>query len=75
MGFYLFLWFLCILTFQLYDDLYLYVDGNLYKTVMALVGFSASAVQALMYQNGDYMGSLNKKASGAQCFIMALGLF
>ena len=44
-------------------------------TVMALVGFSASAVQALTYQNGDYMGSLNKKASGAQCFIMALGLF
>ena len=42
---------------------------------MALVGFSASAVQALTYQNGDYMGSLNKKASGAQCFIMALGLF
>ena len=30
---------------------------------------------ALAYQNGDYMGSLNKKASGAQCFIMALGLF
>ena len=27
------------------------------------VGFSASAVQALMYQNGDYMGSLNKTAS------------
>ena len=26
-------------------------------------------------KNGDYMGSLNKKASGAQCFIMALGLF
>ena len=47
----------------------------LYITVMALVGFSASAVQALTYQNGDYMGSLNKKASGAQCFIMALGLF
>ena len=22
-------------------------------------------------KNGDYMGSLNKKASGAQCFIMA----
>ena len=42
---------------------------------MALVGFSASAVQTLTYQNGDYMGSLNKKASGAQCFIMALGLF
>ena len=42
---------------------------------MALVGFSASAVQALTYQNGDYMGLLNKKASGAQCFIMALGLF
>ena len=41
--------------------------------VMALVGFSASTVQALTY--GDYMGSLNKKASGAQCFIMALGLF
>ena len=47
----------------------------LYITVMALVGFSTSAVQALTYQNGDYMGSLNKKASGAQCFIMALGLF
>ena len=71
MGFYLFFWFHCILTFQLYDDLYLHVDGNLYKTVMALVGFSASAVQVLTYQNGDYMGSLNKKASGAQCFIMA----
>ena len=42
---------------------------------MALVGFSASAVQAQTYQNGDYMGSLNKKASGAQFFIMALGLF
>ena len=25
--------------------------------------------------NFGYMGSLNKKASGAQCFIMALGLF
>ena len=48
---------------------------NLYKTVMALVGFSASAVQALMYQCGDYMGLLNEKASGTQCFIMALGLF
>ena len=46
-----------------------------YITEMALVGFNASAVQALTYQNGDYMGSLNKKASGAQCFIMALGLF
>ena len=55
--------------------LYLYVDLEIYITVMALVGFSASAVQALTYQNGDYMGSLNKKASGAQCFIMALGLF
>ena len=55
---------ICILTWK-----YLYI------TVMALVGFSASAVQALTYQNGDYMGSLNKKASGAQCFIMALGLF
>ena len=29
----------------------------------------------LVYQNEDYMGSLNKKSSGAQCFIMALGLF
>ena len=55
--------------------LYLYADLEIYITVMALVGFSASAVQALTYQNGDYMGSLNKKASGAQCFIMALGLF
>ena len=55
--------------------LYLYVDLEIYITVMALVGFSASAVQALTYQNGDYMGSLNKRASGAQCFIMALGLF
>ena len=58
----------CMLTFQLH------VDGNLYITVMALVEFSASAVQALTYQNGDYMGSLNKKASDAQCFIMVLGL-
>ena len=24
-------------------------------------------------KNGDYMGSLNKRASGVQCFIMALG--
>ena len=56
-------------------NLQLLVKGNLYITVMTLVGFSASAVQALTYQNGDYMGSLNKKASGAQCFIMALGLF
>ena len=39
------------------------------------IHISASAVQALTYQNGDYMGSLNKKTSGAQCFIMALGLF
>ena len=43
--------------------------------MMALIGFSASAVQALTYQNGDYMGSLNKKASGAQCFVMALSLY
>ena len=36
----------------------------------------ASAVQALTYQNGDYMGSLNKNVSDTQCFIMALvGLF
>ena len=41
----------------------------LYITVMALVGFSASAVQALTYQNGDYMGSLNKKASGVCIFL------
>ena len=40
-----------------------------------LVGFNTSAVQAATYQNGDYMGSLNKTASGAQCFIMAVGLF
>ena len=67
--------FYCMLfSFQLNAVLYLR-DENLYITVMALVGFSASAVQALTYQNGDYMGSLNKKASGAQCFIMALGLF
>ena len=63
-------------TFQLYAvSVYLHVDGNLYITVMAQVGCSTSAVQALTYQNGDYMGSLNKKASGAQCFIMASGLF
>ena len=51
------------------------VNWNLYVTEMAMVGFSASAVQALTYQHGtDFnMGSLNKKASGAQCFIMALG--
>ena len=49
--------------------------GNLHIIVIALVGFSASAVQALTYQNGNYIRSLNKKASGAQCLIMALGLF
>ena len=31
--------------------------------------------RAGVYHNGDYMGSLNKKASGAKCFILALGLF
>ena len=51
------------------------MNVNLYITIMALVGFSASAVLVLTYQNEDYMGSLNKKASGAQCLIMALGLF
>ena len=55
MGF-CFFWFHCILTFQLYADLHLHVDGNLYKTVMALVGFSASVVQALTYQNGGLYG-------------------
>ena len=75
MGFYLFVFWFFILTFQLYATLHLHVDRNLFKTVMALVGFSASAVQALTYQNGDYMGLLNKKASGAQSFRMALGLF
>ena len=29
----------------------------------------------LTYQNEDYMGSLNKKVSDPQCFIIALGLF
>ena len=54
MGFYLFfLGFHCILTFQQYAVLHLHVDGNLYKTVMALVGFSSSAVQAL---NGTIWG-------------------
>ena len=65
----------CILTFNCMLSCICMLTWNLYITVMALVGFSASAVQALTYQNGDYMGSLNKKASGAQCFIMALGLF
>ena len=66
--FFLFLGF--VFHFSLYFDIqlqavvYLHVIENLYITVMALA-----------YQNGDYMGSLNKKASGAQCFIMALGLF
>ena len=70
-----------VFYFSLYFDLplqavvYLRVIENLYITMMALVGFSTSAVQALAYQNGDYMGSLNKKVSGAQCFIMGLGLF
>ena len=37
-------------------------------------------IQCLCSSSADvpkwgYMGSLNKKASGAQCFIMALGLF
>ena len=51
----------------------MHVEGNRYIIVM--VGFIASAVQALTYRSGDYMGSLNKKTPGAQCFIMALGLF
>ena len=70
-----FLVFYCVVLPITACNLQLLVKENLYITVMALVGFSASAVQALTYQNGDYMGSLNKKASGAQCFIMALGLF
>ena len=45
-------------------------NWNLYITVVALAEFSVSAVQALTYENGDYMGSLNKKVSGAQCIIM-----
>ena len=69
-------WFHCIHTFNcMLSCICMLTWKYLYITVMALVGFSASAVQALTYQNGDYMGSLNKKASGAQCFIMALGLF
>ena len=44
----------------------------LYITLMAL---HFKRWVPLTYQNRDYMGSLNKKASGAQCFIMALGLF
>ena len=40
---------------------------------MAQVGFSASAVQVPTYQNEDYMWSLNKKASGAQCFRFVFG--
>ena len=53
----------------------MHVDRNLHVTMMALVGFSVSAVQALTYKNGDYMESLNKKVSGTLCFIMALSLF
>ena len=55
--------------------MHLYVDLGEHITVMALVGFSASAVQALTTKMGTIMGSLNRKASDAQCFIMALGLF
>ena len=66
--------FLLYSDLQLYVVLYLRVIENIYITVMALVRFGAFAV-TLAYQNEDYMGSLNKKASGAQCFIMALGLF
>ena len=44
---------------------------------MAEVGFDASAlsaVYALTYQIGDYMG-LNIKNKKAQCFMVALGMF
>ena len=51
------------------------MDRNLIISVMALVGFSASAIQALKYHNGDYMVLLNKKAYDGQSFILALGLF
>ena len=68
-------WFHCILTFNCMLSCICMLTWKSLITVMALVGFSATAVQALTYQKGDYMGSLNKKASGAQCFIKALGLF
>ena len=47
-----------------------------YITVMALVVFSASAVQALMYQNGDVYGVAEQKGVWrTSAIIMALGLF
>ena len=72
---YCILYCIIFILIQLYVVLYLRVIENIYITVMASVGFGASAVLALAYQNGDFIGSLNKKASGAQCFIMASGLF
>ena len=58
----------CNILVSLYSYLYCMLScicmltwKYLYITVMALVGFSASAVQALTYQNGDYIGSLKQK--------------
>ena len=49
LGFVLF-FFIVYFDFQLQAVVYLHVVENLYITVMALVGFSNSAVQALSYQ-------------------------
>ena len=37
--------------------------------------FHITYLSFVSFKMSCYMGSLNKKASGAQCFIMALGLF
>ena len=67
--------FRCILTFNCMLSCICMLTWKSKYNRDGLGRIHASAVQALTYQNGDYMGSLNKKASGAQCFIMALGLF
>ena len=54
----------CILTFQLYAVITA-CNENIHITVMVGFGFKCCHTN---YQNGDYMGSLNKKASGTQCF-------
>ena len=49
-------WFHCIVTFNCMLSCICMLAWENIITVMALVGFSASAVKALAYQNGDYMG-------------------
>ena len=48
-------------------------DGNISRAYCP-VGFDASAVQVLTYQNKT-LGLLNKKAFGTKSYIMAFDLF